>query len=491
MINNELEELINAALIDNEISPKEKEILIKKAQSLGISREELESYLNEKMKNSGAANTSSKRGSVKHCPNCGTVMNSFQVQCPKCGYMVDDAEANRSVKELSDAIRAAQTLEERKLVIKTFPVPNTKATLLELLTFLKPKAEDRNDPCYEAYYQKYQECVEKSKVSFGNDEDFKSFFLEQSNVQKGKKTYNRIEWITAHYKGLLIALGVLAIVVAVSVLIHKNNVKNRKIEQENEMAREEQRIEKDKERQLDSLYLEEVSNDLKDDDISKAIERLLNYKGPFKRIKGEYIRVLRKSIYDNHDIEAKKMLLSYLEKDSSFSEIKFDYEEVLSRFINAKDYESAAELIYPYPQRYEDISDKYEETVAALLNEQNTITTAKRLYLKWEKEPRLFYQHYLNNGDYESAKEYYIKYKGDTEEALFQYLVECVTDMSKKGDYDGAEKFIENNLKHFKKHTPFSERLSQREVSKKLRTIIKEHKKNQKKGLFGRKKDNK
>lgn len=184
MIDEELENLINATLIDNELSPKEKEILIKKAQSLGISREELESVLNEKMRNAGATSTISKRGTVKHCPACGAVMNSYQVQCPKCGYLVDEVDANKSVKELSDAIRNAKTLDERKLIIKTFPVANTKATLLELLTFLKPKAEDRNDPCYEAYYQKYQECVEKSKVSFLYDADFRSFINEEKNMKK-------------------------------------------------------------------------------------------------------------------------------------------------------------------------------------------------------------------------------------------------------------------------------------------------------------------
>ena len=486
MINNELEELINAALIDNELSPKEKEILIKKAQSLGISQEELESILNEKMRNTGAANTSSKRGTVKHCPACGAVMNSYQVKCPKCGYVVDEVDANKSVRDLSDAIREAKTLDERKLVIKTFPVPNTKATLLELLTFLKPKVEDRNDPCYEAYYQKYQECVEKSKVSFGNDEDFKSFFKEQSKVQKRKKSYNRIEWIKNNYKLLLIALGVVAVAIAISSIVHKNNEKNKELK-----IAEEQRIAEEikEERKQDSLFTVTINNDLENDNYEKVINDLLTYKGQFSKIKDKYIRTIKKLLRENYYNEAKILLLRYPEMNDGFSYIKYEYEDLLSTFDHEKDYESAAEMIFVYPQEYDNIKNIYENTVTELLS--CNVSQAERLYLKWKKEPQLFYQHYLESGNYEKAKEFYFADKANTDENYFRYLSDCVTDMCKKGDFDDAENFITKNLTEFKKFTPFSSRLSQREVSKKLRAIIKEEKKSQKKGLFGRKKDKK
>ena len=491
MINEELENLINATLIDNELSPKEKEILIKKAQSLGVSPEELERYLNEKMKNSGAANTSSKRGSVKHCPNCGTIMNSFQVQCPKCGYMVDDAEANKSVKELSEAIRNAKTLDERKLVVKTFPVPNTKATLLELLTFLKPKAEDRNDPCYEAYYQKYQECIEKSKVSFGNDVDFRTFFNDQNSLKKEKKSYNRASWAKSNYKKLLIALGLAVGVIAIAVVVHKRNAKDQEIKTAETQRIAEQNRLKQKEIRQDSLLTVAINNDLEDDDYAKVARRLRNEKVLTKKITKEYIRVIKKAYYENNDNAVKELILDYLEKGGSFADISFEYIKTLKNYLEKADYESAEEMFYKYPNEDDEIKDCYIKTVSGLLRNEETVPVAEKLYLEWREDPQLFYQHFLESGDYTKAEEYFFANKERTFENHFKYLTDCVTDMCEKGQFDAAENFITANVTQYKKVTLFSKELSQREATKKLMTIVKEKKKSQKKGLFGRKKDKK
>ena len=489
MIDKELENLINATLIDNELSPKEKEILIKKAQSLGISREELESYLNEKMRNAGAANTSSKRGTVKHCPACGAVLNSYQVQCPKCGYVVDEVDANKSVRDLSDAIREAKTLDERKLVIKTFPVPNTKATLLELLTFLKPKVEDRNDPCYEAYYQKYQECVEKSKVSFKNDADFQSFFNDEKNLKKEKKSYDRADWAKRNYKMLLIALGVIVGVVVLAVDFHEIKEKNQEVKIAEELRIAEEKKLKREEFKQDSLFIETINKDLENDNYEKVINDLLTYRGPFSKIKDKYIRTIKKLLRENYYNEAKILLIQYPEMEDGFSYIKYEYEDLLSTFDYQKDYESAADMILGYPQDFDNIKDIYEKTVTDLLN--NNALKAERLYLKWKKEPQLFYQHFLESGDYEKAKGFYFADKDGTDANYYSYLSDCVTDMCEKGQFDVAEDFITANAAHFKRLALSSKKMSRRKVKKQLNAVVKKYKKSQKKGLFGRKKDKK
>lgn len=113
-----LETLIDAALTDGELTEKEKQILFKKAQGLGIDLDEFEMILDSrlqkkqqelKMQNvpKSSAPSSSKFGDVRKCPSCGTVLESFVTRCPECGHEFTNVNAVASAQKLFDLLNAA------------------------------------------------------------------------------------------------------------------------------------------------------------------------------------------------------------------------------------------------------------------------------------------------------------------------------------------------------------------------------------------------
>lgn len=109
MYNEEIENLINLALADGELTQKEKQILLKKAESMGIDLDEFEMVLEAKLyERTGANKTSNtdqktvepksdKLGDVKKCPACGAITASFTVRCAECGTEFRNVEASQNI----------------------------------------------------------------------------------------------------------------------------------------------------------------------------------------------------------------------------------------------------------------------------------------------------------------------------------------------------------------------------------------------------------
>jgi hypothetical protein len=179
MYNEQIENLINLALADGELTEKEKQILFKKAEAAGIDLDEFEMVLDAKLFEkqqtvkaaapSVAAPKSDKFGDVKKCPACGAIVTSFSAKCTDCGHEFSNIEAANSTQKLyqelirveeeernrpkdSSGMRSLTSfisgnddpLAEMKLngriykrkigVVSVFPVPNTKADILEFLS---------------------------------------------------------------------------------------------------------------------------------------------------------------------------------------------------------------------------------------------------------------------------------------------------------------------------------------------------------------------
>ena len=124
MYNEQIENLINLALTDGELTEKEKQILFKKAEAAGIDLDEfemvLESKLFEKQKSmkhekteTTAAPKSDKFGDVRKCPACASVLQSFQTKCDDCGHEFRNIEAVGSSQNLFNLLQAS-TLRNSK-----------------------------------------------------------------------------------------------------------------------------------------------------------------------------------------------------------------------------------------------------------------------------------------------------------------------------------------------------------------------------------------
>lgn len=221
MYNEQIETLISAALADGMLTEKEKQVLFKKAQAQGIDLDEFEIILDarlvelektEKAKAAASAPKSNKLGDVKKCPVCGAIVQSFQGVCAECGYSFEGVDANLSSLKLCKKIEGiqekyntqiAKTSDDQKKwelniekintiaqAIKTFPLPTTKADLLEFLTTMQ--ANMLNTSAYKiegaAYFSKYTEALLKSSTLFKKDSLFSDFI---ENKDSTIKKYNK------------------------------------------------------------------------------------------------------------------------------------------------------------------------------------------------------------------------------------------------------------------------------------------------------------
>ena len=176
-MNEQLEKLIDLALADGILTDKEREVLQRKAQELGVDQDEFEMVLEAKLHLAQKAAApplppqpvsapdkikSNKEGDLKKCPSCGAPVQSFATKCSDCGHEFRNIESSNSVKNLVSKLEEAEEkarntksggglvgglmkmidgetdLEKRIFnaksnVISSFPVSNTKEDILEFL----------------------------------------------------------------------------------------------------------------------------------------------------------------------------------------------------------------------------------------------------------------------------------------------------------------------------------------------------------------------
>ena len=215
MYNEKLEELIDAALADGVLTEKEKQVLFKKAQEMGIDLDEFEMVLDSRLvkikkseeeKAQSSAPKSNKLGDVKKCPACGAIVQSYLGSCPECGYAFENIGANSATQELArkceaisndlnKALIGATEEDQKELVmhhpdtlantIRTFSIPNTKADLFEFITYSQSLMMDRSTfrKVADAQLVKYREAITKAKLLFHNDPTFQKLIEEQENVE--------------------------------------------------------------------------------------------------------------------------------------------------------------------------------------------------------------------------------------------------------------------------------------------------------------------
>lgn len=185
MYNEQLEKLIEMALMDGELTEKEKQILFKKAESFGVDLDEfemvLEAKLFEKQQSNkkvetpvSAAPKSDKFGDVKKCPACGAMVQSFSAKCTDCGHDFSNVEANASVQKLFKMLNDVENerkedgmsvgkaiggmfakayglgggdkvLSKKKTIISNFPIPTSKDDILEFLSLSVPMAKTQGN----------------------------------------------------------------------------------------------------------------------------------------------------------------------------------------------------------------------------------------------------------------------------------------------------------------------------------------------------------
>lgn len=162
MYDKKLEQLIDAALADGELTQKEKQVLFKKAQEMGIDLDEFEMVLDARL--------------VKK-NNTQNVLKSE-----------NNSSVSKLQKEISIIISNNDNKEKREAKIKNFPIPNTKDDLFNFVTFSLSKISDDSSSDYRDIYEaKYLECISKAEILFPND----PMFIGVANKYKEIKAADR------------------------------------------------------------------------------------------------------------------------------------------------------------------------------------------------------------------------------------------------------------------------------------------------------------
>ncbi len=213
------------ALVDGALTDKEKQILLKNAETMGIDLDEFEMVLEAKLyekqlestreKQQSSASKSDKFGDVKKCPACGAILQSFKTSCPSCDHDFSGIEASASIEKLFKMLNEAEDLrkedahttnifeavgsfysktfsemlgpdkvDKKKMeIISNFPIPTTKNDILEFLALAIPKAKPignfftksntenrQHNEFAKVWRTKCEQIIIKAKFSMKDDE---------------------------------------------------------------------------------------------------------------------------------------------------------------------------------------------------------------------------------------------------------------------------------------------------------------------------------
>lgn len=208
-MHSELETLINNLLSKGELTERSRELLMKKAEQLGVDaidfELELEGRIAENKAKTDALSPSAKsnkEGDLKKCPSCGAPVSSFNTICSDCGHEFRNTQAASSIQKLYDEIQKIEESERSRerswaqkidgdmgiqksiaarqaSAISAFPVPNTREDLLEFLSIASSEAKKKlslfimnahpDAILKQAWQTKCEQVINKARLSMKDD----------------------------------------------------------------------------------------------------------------------------------------------------------------------------------------------------------------------------------------------------------------------------------------------------------------------------------
>ena len=215
----QVDKLIEMALMDGVLTEKEKQILFKKAEAAGIDLDEFEMILDAKLFEKQqsikaaappvAATKSDKHGDFNKYPACGSMIQGFTAICADCGHnfsninavssvtklyeqlqMVESEERNRPIESVGwmDKLHGSSAMNDHNIqerilkrkasVVSGFPIPNTKEDILEFLSMALPEVGKKpgflmmktaTGALYNAWHSKAEQVVMKARFSLKED----------------------------------------------------------------------------------------------------------------------------------------------------------------------------------------------------------------------------------------------------------------------------------------------------------------------------------
>ena len=107
LIPEELRALIDQYLSDGVLTDKERAVILKKAEGMGLDRDEIDLYLDAEVhKIDQAIDAAVRKQKGKTCPYCGGSVPQLTDKCPHCGEYIT-AQASEELQEIFDTLEEA------------------------------------------------------------------------------------------------------------------------------------------------------------------------------------------------------------------------------------------------------------------------------------------------------------------------------------------------------------------------------------------------
>jgi hypothetical protein len=228
-MNPEIENLINVALTDGEVTEKERAIILRKAESMGLDKDEVEMILDAKIhekNNIQVKPIKEKVGNIKTCPACGATVKAMELGCNDCGNEFSNIKANSAILDLvakiekidleknskisslkggARLLQSADYIVQKAELIRNYPVPNTKDDILEFLTYSTSKLT--TNVSGNPWHAKAEEIIMKSRFLFKNDQMLLSTLDKyEKDIKNRKKGEMVIVFVSIIFMLLAVAL---------------------------------------------------------------------------------------------------------------------------------------------------------------------------------------------------------------------------------------------------------------------------------------------
>ena len=239
----EVIKLIEMALADGQVTEKEREIILRKAEKIGLDIDEVEMYLEGKISDNSNKPTitykSNRESVLIKCPECGAILKSFTTNCLECGHEFRNSKSSNLINELRDDFKEIEVMckdeyfrdgmdksvipgsifnkketviqkeqyeieleidtmiaKRKEKLLTGLPVPNTKEDILEILSMGLPEVQKKlswnerlgfhpKNILKKAWLAKCEQVIMKAKLSMKNDE---TTLLEIKNYEKQLKS---------------------------------------------------------------------------------------------------------------------------------------------------------------------------------------------------------------------------------------------------------------------------------------------------------------
>lgn len=107
LIPEELQALIQQYLTDGILTDKERQVILKKAEGMGLDRDEIDLYLDaEEQKIEQQTDAAVRKQKGKTCPYCGGNVPQLADKCPHCGESIT-VQASEELQEIFDNLETA------------------------------------------------------------------------------------------------------------------------------------------------------------------------------------------------------------------------------------------------------------------------------------------------------------------------------------------------------------------------------------------------